>query len=94
MKPRLVDEAIDELEFQLEINQQLGEENERLRAENAAMRPIVAAVADMQPVHVGVDEGDVWLMPHNPTENGARELVEQARAFLATAGQAVESEGE
>lgn len=79
--------------------ERLRAENERLRAENAAMRPVVEAVAE----HVGV-----YVSEHFRQcafcGNGAIESriiahaddceVAQARAFLASAGQAAESEGE
>ena len=73
-----------------------------LEAENAAMRPIVAAVAE----HIGASVSDDFRLC-SFCANGAIESrviyhsddceVEQARAFVAAhpaAGEAVESEGE
>ena len=81
-EPRLADVAIDELEFQREINQQLGEENERLRAENAAMRPVVEAVANTHSrLHcaLGCRVNDRW----NTEFHAPDCLITQARAFVA-----------
>ena len=87
--------AIDELEWQRDINQQLGAENEQKQAQIDAMRPVVEAVATSRSVFA---ELDVWvLLLENSTVSYLQELVTQARAFVAAhpaAGEAVESEGE
>ena len=87
--------AIDELEWQRDINQQLGAENEQKQAQIDAMRPVVEAVATSRSVFA---ELDVWvLLLENSTVSYLQELVTQARAYVAAhpaAGEAVESEGE
>ena len=94
-EPRLADVAIDELEFQREINQQLGEENERLRAENAAMRPVVEAVAEAEaePMQLYASEEDTVYVAELAASEGweettitihvPRDTYEQARAVVA-----------
>ena len=73
--------AIDELEWQRDINQQLGAENEQKQAQIDAMRPVVEAVATSRSVFA---ELDVWvLLLENSTVSYLQELVTQARAFVA-----------
>ena len=87
--------AIDELEWQRDINQQLGAENEQKQAQIDAMRPVVEAVATSRSVFA---ELDVWvLLLENSTVSYLQELVTQARAFVAAhpaTDTAAEIEGE
>lgn len=81
--------AIDELAFQRDINQQLGDENEQLRAQIAAMRPIVEAVA--QHTALADQRSNRYLCMFcqaaadhlSDLEHTDTCMAEQARAYLA-----------
>lgn len=76
--------------------EELERESHRLRAENAAMRPVVEAVAalskfnDVCPCWNDGTTASDWLATGGVHRTDCR--YEQARAFLAAAGQAAESE--
>ena len=90
--------AIDELEWQRDMNQQLGAENEQKQAQIDAMRPIVEEMAQAFLSFGPGRPGDTYI--YRPVSVA---IIEQARAFVAahpatdtdtaTAGEA-ESEGE
>ena len=74
--------AIDELEWQRDINQQLGAENEQKQAQIDAMRPMVEAVANTHSrLHcaLGCRVNDRW----NTEFHAPDCLITQARAFVA-----------
>ena len=95
--------AIDELEWQRDINQQLGAENEQKQAQIAAMRPLVEEVA--AGAEYASDLGDafhcLWCDGEDVEQRDVQHdngcPVTQARAFLAAhpaTAAAAESEGE
>ena len=95
--------AIDELEWQRGINQQLGAENEQKQAQIAAMRPLVEEVA--AGAEYASDLGDafhcLWCDGEDVEQRDVQHdngcPVTQARAFLAAhpaTAAAAESEGE
>ena len=99
------DAAIDELEWQRDINQQLGQENEQKQTMIDAMRLVVEAVAADLFINIDTYERCGWRDGCRPvwSEHFAEWRhapdcpVTQARAYVAAhpaAGEAVESEGE
>ena len=97
--------AIDELEWQRDINQQLGQENEQKQTMIDAMRLVVEAVAADLFINIDTYERCGWRDGCRPvwSEHFAEWRhapdcpVTQARAYVAAhpaAGEAVESEGE
>ena len=95
--------AIDELEWQRDMNQQLGAENEQKQAQIDAMRPIVEEVA--AGAEYASDLGDafhcLWCDGEDVEQRDVQHdngcPVTQARAFLAAhpaTAAAAESEGE